>query len=479
MSISQANSPVRIERASGSFLSLSTLRKRMIKSLRNQLVVALGLLVSVIGVVQGVSSYQLSKAGMSALLDLRLEQVATRMRDGFAEGIPANPARGSQDDRDVVVVVWKADSDTPFRTTDPSLHFPRDAQAGFSGVTINDEPWRIFTRNDPTMTIQVAQRSSVRRELTQEAAAMTLWPIAVLLPLMWFAVALVVQRSLRRLKELGGQVQAIDAGHLQPLPTAGVPEEISPFIHSINTMIERLAESIEKERKFIADAAHELRTPLTALQLQADNLAPHIVQSNQERFQELRKGIARSSKLIAQLLRLARADAPVGGSPFTRVDLAEVVTGAVADVLPIALQRGMDIGAEEMIDAHVRAIETDIGMAVRNLVSNAVRYTPDGGIIDLRMRREGDMVWIDVVDNGPGIPEALLPRVFDRFFRASPDIEGSGLGLSIVKAIAARYDGDVTLRNRDDGRTGIVASIGFPMEGAKDIGESTHVAATA
>jgi two-component system OmpR family sensor kinase len=436
----------------------------MIKSLRNQLVVALGLLVTVIGVIQGVSSYQLSKTGTSALLDMRLVQVATRMRSGFAEGIPSNPARGTQDDRDVVVVVWKPDEALPFRTTDPSLRFPRDATPGFSGVTVNDEHWRVYTRLEPTMTIQVAQRSSVRHELTTETATLTVWPIAVLLPLVWILVALVVRHSLRQLTRLGDEVRAIDMGHLQPLPTVGVPTEIAPFIDSINTMIGRLADSIEKERKFIADAAHELRTPLTALQLQADNLAPRIHPGNQERFQELRKGISRSGKLIAQLLRLARADAPVSGTPLTRVDLSEVVTGAVADVLPLAIARGLDIGAEEMLSAHVRAIETDIGMAVKNLVSNAVRYTPDGGTIDLRMRRDGERVWIDVIDTGPGIDEALLPRVFDRFFRASRDIEGSGLGLSIVKAIAARYGGEVTLRNRADGRSGIVASIGFLIE---------------
>ncbi|MDR5817515.1 MULTISPECIES: ATP-binding protein [unclassified Caballeronia] len=437
----------------------------MIKSLKNQLVIALGILVTVIGVIQGVSSYKLSQAGTNALLDTRLVQVATRMRDGFAEGIPANPSRGSQDDRDVVVVVWKPGEAVPFRTTEPSLRFPRDAAPGFSNVVANSEHWRIYTRREPTMTIQVAQRASVRHDLTEETATLALWPTVVLLPLVWILVALVVRRSLRQLTELGREVQGIDTSHLQPLSLVGVPTEIKPFIESINTMIERLAGAIDKERKFIADAAHELRTPLTALQLQADNLAPHIAPGNQERFQELRKGIARSGKLIAQLLRLARADAPVNGAaPLARVDLSEVVTGAVADVLPIAIARGLDIGAEEMVSAHVRAIETDLGMAVKNLVSNAVRYTPDGGTIDLRMRRDGERVWIDVIDTGPGIDEALLPRVFDRFFRACPDIEGSGLGLSIVKAIAARYGGDVMLRNRDDGQSGIVASIGFVTE---------------
>ncbi|GGD85794.1 ATP-binding protein [Caballeronia grimmiae] len=451
----------------------------MIKSLRNQLVVALGLLVSAVGIVQGVSSYHLSKAGINALLDLRLEQVAARMRDGFAEGIPKNPARGSQDDRDIVVVLWKPGYEGPFRTTDPSLRFSPDAPPGFSNATFNGEEWRIFTREEPTMTIQVAQRSSVRRALAEENATRTLWPIAVLLPLMWIAVVLVVQRSLRTLNRLGNEVQAIDAGHLRPLPSVGVPAELAPFIRSINTMIERLAKSIESERKFIADAAHELRTPLTALQLQADNLAPHIAPGNQERFRELRRGIARSGSLISQLLRLARADAPLSGNVLERVDMSVVIKDAIADVLPIAFQRGLDVGAEQLVSAHVRAVEADICIAVMNLLSNAVRYTPDGGIIDVRMRRDKDMVWVEVIDTGPGIDEALLPRVFERFFRANAEVEGSGLGLSIVKAIAVRYGGEVSLRNRDDGRSGIVAALGLPVDESTDDAPARSNAATA
>jgi len=244
-------------------------------------------------------------------------------------------------------------------------------------------------------------------------------------------------------------------------------------------MIERLAKSIESERKFIADAAHELRTPLTALQLQADNLAPHIAPGNQERFHELRRGIARSGGLITQLLRLARADAPLSGNVLARVDVSVVIKDAIADVLPIAFQRGLDVGAEELISAHVRAVEADICIVVMNLLSNAVRYTPDGGIIDVRMRRDKDMVWVEVIDTGPGIDEALLPRVFERFFRANAEVEGSGLGLSIVKAIAVRYGGEVSLRNRDDGRSGIVAAFGLPVDESTDDAPARSNAATA
>ena len=434
----------------------------MIKSLRNQLVLALCVLVSIVGVVQGVSSYQLSKAGMSALLDLRLEQVASRMRGGFADSLPAIPTRGSQPERDIVITVWKDDQATPYRSTEPSLALPHEAPAGFVTTAVSGQEWRIYTLREPSMVIQVAQRSAVRHELAEESAVNTLWPMIVLVPLVWIAVLLVVRRSLCKLNRLGAQVQGIDVSNFHQLSTSGVPIEIRPFIDSINLMIDRLAQSIESERKFISDAAHELRTPLTALQLQADNLQPHIAPGNQERFCELRGGITRSGNLIAQLLRLARADAALQADTLTRVDVSAVVVDAVAEVLPIAMKRGIDIGADEMASAFVRAVEADVGIAVRNLVSNAIRYTPDGGKVDLSVQIRDDMVWIDVTDTGPGIAEELLPRVFDRFFRANTQIEGSGLGLSIVEAIASKCGGAVNLRNRRDGQSGIVASIGFP-----------------
>jgi two-component system OmpR family sensor kinase len=401
-------------------------------SLRNNLVVALGALVSAVAIAQGISSYQLCSSGMSALLDLRLEQVATRMRNGYAESIPATPVRGSQPSRDIVITIRKQNAEVPFRSTEPSLPLPEDAPAGFTSEQVNGERWRIYTLREPKTLIQVAQRSSVRDELERETAVKTLWPTLVLLPLVLGAVLLIVHVSLRKVNQLGNEVQGIDVSQLKLLPVSRVPVELLPFVDSINRMIGRLAQSIETERKFIADAAHELRTPLTALQLQADNLQPHIAPGNQERFRELRGGITRSGELVAQLLRLARA-------------------------------RGIDIGAEEMVTGKVTAIGADVAVAVRNLVTNAVRYTPDGGTIDLRMHTEDNAVWVEVTDTGPGISEELLPRVFDRFFRANLEVEGTGLGLSIVKAITAKYGGQAVIRNRNDGKSGIVAAVSFPL----------------
>jgi two-component system, OmpR family, sensor kinase len=437
-------------------------------SLRNNLIVALAVLVSVVAIAQSFSTYQLCRVGMSALLDLRLEQVAMRMRGGLGDAIPSMPARGSQPARDIVITIRRPNADVPLRSTDPSLPLPEDAPSGFSSKMVNGERWRIFTlRQDADASvIQVAQRSSVRDELVREAALTTLWPTLFLLPLVLFAVVAIVHRTLRRLKPLGQAAQSVDAGNLKPLPAAGVPVEVLPFVESINRMIARLAQGIESERKFIADAAHELRTPLTALQLQADNLQPHIVAGNQERFQELRRGIARSSMLIGQLLRLARADAPIAVA-IEPADVSPIVVDAVSGVLPIAAARGIDIGAQAMLTDKVAAASADVAIAVKNLVSNAVRYTPDGGTIDLCMRREANALWIEVTDTGPGIPEESLPRVFDRFFRANQDthadVEGTGLGLSIVKAITAKYGGQAVIQNRRDGHSGIVAAVSFPL----------------
>ncbi|CAN7362708.1 ATP-binding protein [Caballeronia sp. LjRoot34] len=441
-------------------------RHSMRPSLRNNLIIALAALVSVVAIAQGLSTYQLCRTGMSALLDLRLEQVAMRMRGDLADAIPSAPARGSQPARDIVITIARPGADVPLRSTDPSLALPANAPAGFSSESVNGERWRIYTLRQDERVIQVAQRSSVRDELVRETALTTLWPTLVLLPLVLFAVVVIVHRTLRRLTPLGLAAQSVDAAHLKPLPVTGVPREVLPFVESINRMIVRLAQLIESERKFIADAAHELRTPLTALQLQADNLQPHIVAGNQERFQELRSGIARSGMLIGQLLRLARADAPLDVA-VEPADVSPIVVDAVSGVLPIAAARRIDIGAEAMLADKVAASPADVAIAVKNLVSNAVRYTPDGGTIDLRMHREASALWIEVTDTGPGIAEESLPRVFDRFFRAKSDmhadVEGTGLGLSIVKAITAKYGGQAIIQNRCDGRSGIVAAVSFPL----------------
>jgi two-component system, OmpR family, sensor kinase len=432
------------------------------RSLSTQLIVSLGVLLSIFGTVQGISSYHLALVGVNALLDSRLSNVAARIRDVFEAAIPHRSA-GSGNADDIVVLVWTAEHQSPARTTDSAVVLNRDSPTGFSDQIVNREAWRVYTLVTYNEVIQVAQRIAVRERMAEASAVRALMPIFVLIPAVWIAVYFCVRRAFGVLDRLGRRAQAIDSSHLEALPSTGLPVELEPFVSSINRMIERLKESMRLERDFISDAAHELRTPLTALKLQADNLQGDIAPRNRERFQALRHGIERASTLVAQLLQLARADAQISTTAPTALEVTEVVSSVVSELLPIATQKRIDIGGEELMSAKICATESDLRAVVKNLVGNALRYTPEGGAVDLRVHAGEGVARIEVIDTGPGIPEELLPRVFDRFFRVSQSVEGSGLGLAIVRAIVMRYGGSVTLSNRDDGVNGLRAVVTFPL----------------
>ncbi|WP_322014243.1 ATP-binding protein [Paraburkholderia sp. J12] len=446
--------------------------KAKTRSLSTQLVLSLGIVLSVFTIAQAISSYDLARVGVNAVLDSRLSNVAQRVRDLFEDAIPRRSA-GSSNADDLAVLVWEPDHERPARTTDSAVVFNRDAAPGFSDQIVNREAWRVYTMVAPDNdVIQVAQRTSVRQRMAEESAVRGLLPVFVLIPAVWLAVFVCVRRSFRVLNRLGLQARAIDPAHLVPLSARDLPVELMPFVCSINRMIQRLGESMRLERDFISDAAHELRTPLTALKLHADNLEGDIAHSNKERFQALRQTIDRSSLLVVQLLQLARADSQLVEIPTDAVEVTQVVTSVVADLLPIARVKGIDIGADELAPARVCATESDLRAVVKNLVDNALRYTPEGGSIDLSVFTVHDCVRIEVADTGPGIPEEALPRVFDRFFRVNHGIEGSGLGLSIVRAIVLRHGGTISLSNRRGGQPGLRAVVTFPLVGREPLGQS-------
>ncbi|WP_043284243.1 sensor histidine kinase [Paraburkholderia oxyphila] len=432
------------------------------RSLSTQLIVSLGLLLSIFGIMQGVSSYRLALVGVDALLDDRLSTVAARIRDVYEAAIP-HRSNGSGNADDIVVVVWTAEHKSPARTTDSAVVFDRNSPTGFSQQFAAHEAWRVYTLVTYDEVIQVGQRISVRVRMAQDSAARALMPIYVLIPAVWIAVYICVRRAFRVLDRLGRRAQAIDSAHLVALPDEGLPVELLPFVSSINRMIQRLDESMRLERDFISDAAHELRTPLTALKLQADNLQGDIAPQNRERFQALRRGIERTSTLVEQLLQLARADAQMTSTPPAALELTALVASVVSELLPIANQKRIDIGASELTPARICATEPDLHAVVKNLVGNALRYTPAGGSIDLRVLAADGYARIEIADTGPGIPEDALPRVFDRFYRVNHGVEGSGLGLAIVRAIVTRYSGRVTLENRHDGVTGLRAVVEIPL----------------
>ena len=431
-------------------------------SLKKQLTVWLLGLLTMVGLLAGGISYWFAREDASELLDHQLRLVAESINKGSQlPAMQAQLADESEDEQesDFVIQVWYEKN--PVRSSRSNFNLPRGETSGYSDVSIHGEKWRAYTIVYPDRTVQASQSDEVRRESAADATLHALLPVAVLIPLSWILVIIGVSRILKPLAEVTKAATQRDAASLAPLPTDCIPEEVAPLINEINSLLSRIGEAIESQRHFLLDAAHELRTPLTALQFQIENLSQNQSQDDLgERIAELKSGIQRASHLVGQLLKMARYETEKV-TVRVRVDLGEIVKSCIADFIPIAEKRGIDLGMIHYESAYIWANSDDLRTLFNNLLDNAIRYTPERGQIDVSVNVSMQRAVVKIVDDGPGIPESLLPRVFDRFFRAgNHETEGSGIGLAIVHTIANRESAEVTLANRQ-GRNGLIATVSF------------------
>lgn len=434
------------------------------KSLKRQLSAWLIGLLTVVGVAAGGISYFLARKDVSTLLDHQLRQVARSIDEGSQ--LASMQARYSDEDEeerenDFVIQVWYEKE--PVRSSRPDFDLPEGKAPGFANVTTKEGKWRAYTIIYSNRTVQVSQSDDVRGEIASDAALRALLPVAGLIPLSWVLVAVGIERTLRPLAAVTAAATRRDATSLDPLPAEGIPEEAAPLVTEMNALLLRLRTAIESQRQFVSEAAHELRTPLGALQLQIENLSTSRSREDLEsRISELRSGIKRASRLVGQLLKMARFEAE-SQTIREEVDLGGMVKSCVGDFFPIAESRSIDLGMTRDEAVFVRARADDLRILFDNLLDNAIRYTPKGGKVDVSVTACKDRAVVEVSDNGPGIPPQLLPRVFDRFFRASGQgTEGSGIGLAIVNAIASRESAQVELSNKHDG-SGLVARVSFEI----------------
>jgi two-component system OmpR family sensor kinase/two-component system sensor histidine kinase QseC len=275
---------------------------------------------------------------------------------------------------------------------------------------------------------------------------------------MWWLAAL----SLRPLQQVAQAVRERDTQSLAPLPGDGLPDELAPLVQALNGLLQRLAQTLDVQRAFVADAAHELRSPLTALKLQLELLhqaadAP----ARDAALRELGAGITRAAWLVEQLLALARNEPGAPGLPFAAVDLAEITRQALANTVPQALARGTELELQVDTPVVLQGDAASLLVLVRNLVDNAVRHAPPGSQVLVRVAATLPGAELVVDDAGPGIPAAERERVFDRFYRRNPSAsEGSGLGLAIVRTVAIRHGATVALGDSTLG--GLRVTVRFP-----------------
>jgi two-component system OmpR family sensor kinase len=248
------------------------------------------------------------------------------------------------------------------------------------------------------------------------------------------------------------------------LSESGLPREVQPLVGALNGLLGRLSQALAAQRSFIADAAHELRTPLTAVHLQAQ-LAERATDEAGRRaaLADLKDGLERATRLVEQLLTLAREEPGVADRPPATVDLPALAREVVADLAPLAADKRIDLGLSADSPVQVRGDADALATLLSNLVDNALRYTPEAGRVDVGVASDGGRAVLSVRDSGPGIPEADRERVFDRFVRGSVTgaVRGSGLGLSIVKRIAERHGADIAVGPGLEG-AGVGISVRFP-----------------
>jgi two-component system OmpR family sensor kinase len=439
-----------------------------LKSIRRQLVLSLmGTLVVGIALV-ALATYQAALQQIGTLFDAELRQIAqaVHLREDWAE---AGNVRIAGEDVAFAVRAYDEGGRVFFESGLPSLpaDAPKTLEPGFSLVDTPDGAWRIYTHVTPEGVVQVAQPEEVRDALARELSLRMLLPELVFIPVLAGIVAWILKRALAPLDEASARVRERDAARLDPLPTAGVPSELAPLVGQINALLSRLAASLETERRFVADAAHELRSPVAALALQVQLLERASTEpARAAALAELKSGIARTGRLVQQLLDLARLEPGVPAEEPAPVDLAELVREVIGGFAARADSGGVDLGAEAPATVLVTGRASELRSLVANLVDNALRYAPAQSAVTVSVREGPDAVELAVEDSGPGIPSEQRERVLRRFQRVPGDATaGSGLGLPIAKAIVERHRGTLVLGEAHPGQQppGLSVQVRLPL----------------
>lgn len=425
---------------------------RMTHSLRGRLLWFLLAAITLAAVAQATIAYRTALHDADQIFDYHMQQMALSLRSGTPLSNDEARARleaesSASGNDDMVVQMWSPDGVQMFHSVSRA-RLPQRAVLGFSNVRANGTTYRVFSIQTSNQTVQVAQDLAVRRNMAGNLALRTLGPIAVMMPILMLVVWWVVSGSLQPVARVRSQVASRQADDLSPVSDTGLPDEVRPLVQELNLLFGRVKTAFEAQQHFVADAAHELRTPLAALRLQAQSLdRADNPEARRVAVGRLTAGIDRATRLVEQLLVLARQEATAAEGAVSRpVDLADLARRTVADLAGVAAAKGVDLGVQQADPATVEGQPDALQILLRNLVDNAVKYTPPGGTVDISVQHEGAGIVVQVEDSGPGIPPDERERVFDRFYRvAGSDAAGSGLGLAIIKAIAERHGATLAL----------------------------------
>lgn len=430
-------------------------------SIRDRLLWTFAIVVLLTGIAATYMTFISARGQVDSLLDMQLQQVAISLESHVA----TNKHELRQVDRsEQRFVVQLIDRETKnIHVSHKITAFPYSEKTGFSTIRHEGETWRLYTLVADKTIIVSAQPTDVRVGLAFSSALHILQPLVLLLPFLAIAVWLVVGQGLSSLNRTAKLVAQRSPSSLAAIPTEGLPQEALGLVSALNGLLTRLQESLESQRRFASDAAHELRTPLTALKLQIQ-LAERAKtpEAQQKAFSRLHEGIERATRLVQQLLTIARLDPDATQKPFISVRLDKVLQSTYDEMTVVAEQKAIEISTD-LQEVNVNGMEDALKLLVTNLTDNAIRYTPEGGKIRLRVSKTIDQAVIEISDNGPGIAPQERERIFDRFYRAlGTKTQGHGLGLAIVKRIVELHQGEIRVEDGLDER-GTTMRIELPL----------------
>ncbi len=364
--------------------------------------------------------------------------------------------------------IWSPDNKLLISSPNAPLTDLSLDQEGFSNRTINQETWRVFMTVHPENGNKVifAERYSIRDVLSHRIMKNDILILLITYPFFGLLIWIIVGRSLSSLNRVTEEVAHRESHYLEPVNVTEVPEEISPLVNELNKLFLRLQEGIEREQRFSADAAHELRTPLAALRTQVQ-VALNTTDPDKLKhsLKNIIKAVDRSSHIVQQLLILSRLNPDTDSNEQKKLNLVTIISDSVAELAPVAYEKQIDI---EFISSEsnvtILGNTTALAILLRNLIDNAIRYTPQHGHMYVKLTRDSRYAILQVIDNGPGIPAELRTRVFERFYRMlGNNSTGSGLGLAIVSQIVGLHHGNITLDAAHADGTGLAVTVTFPI----------------
>ncbi len=437
----------------------------MKSSFQRRLLLHLGIAVVGLGLLAAAAQFVLAWRELRESQDDMLRQVAALALRHPGHEMSA-PGRGGVDDHDSRIHL-------AMLPIDPAPAWLGSAMT--PGLRTLDTPagrMRVFVQRQGPYTAVVAQATDARDELAWNGALRALLPSLLLVPLLIGLIGRAVRREFEPVVHAARRLEALETVQGPSLELRDMPAEIQPFVDAIEGLLGRTRELMRQQQRFVADAAHELRSPLTALALQARNLR-HAKSLDEARLRlmPLEQGIERARKLSEQLLDLARIES--ADAPRESVDLVALGRELLAMHFPVAEQSGIDLGMEAgdvpSVLSSARLLRTILG----NAIDNALKYTPAGGEVTLRIVALGDGARCEIIDSGPGVAPSERAEAFKPFHRlAVQEIGGTGLGLAIAREAARRIGAQISLHDRADRRKGLVVRVDLPGVRAIGVNES-------